>query len=445
VKKIISGLLISFLLSCLFVTTMLAQAPEKKREFVYGVNVFTGQAYEGTFYPLTEPTLYLLADVTNIISPRHTLVYFWPVTNEYKADWDGLSETVEGTLEILKGNQLVHSLSQVKYIIQYPQGLNSGEVYVYTGPEAEAQYQEFDRQRQAYRDVVAEYYEASRNYRQLLSDRVAKGEAIDQIPPLPEEPEPFLFFSTGVYDGFALELAPGNYTIRLRGEDGQIVPDSTRDLIVFSHQREGVGYTVVPQDKWTTPEQSDDPSQVLYARSGAVIYLQPFVEKEYNELYFTRLSQPQSTTGNRDRWIWLPLQPKEAQHLEILRGGQVVEQIAEKPYLVKQTSGSALGYEVLEQSQAEDERSRTRTPDFEGYEVRVEPGQSSFSLRLVDAEGNIISGSEREVRLVRTHYSAALYLVPVLPLLVGGALAIWRRTKLASLPKYGEAGGRQKE
>ncbi len=442
VNNLATALSLALILGLLAVTTVLAQTPEKKREFVYGVQVFTGQAYDGTFYPLSEDTLYLLADVSNIVSPRYSLVYFWPVTNEYKADFDALSETVAGTLEILQGGQVVQNLAQTKYVIQYPRGLDAGEVHVYLGQEAEAQYKEFERQKQAYRDAIFAYHEATINYHQDAQDKLSSGQLKTELPPPPEEPAPFNFFSTGVYDGFHINLPAGNYAIRLKDASGQIVPGSERQLVVFTEQRQGVSYTLIPQDKWTLPEQSHDPSQTLYARSGVVIYLQPFEEKEYNELYYTRLKTPQSTTGRSDHWQWVPQSPVPAAPLlQVVYNGQVVQGITQKPYIVKQTEGKGLGYQIIEQSQGETERERTRTPDFVGYQVQVGPEQPSFTVRLVDVAGRVLPGSEREIRLVNPQYSSALYFLPLLPLVIGFALALWRASRLARMPKYGEAVG----
>lgn len=428
-------LLVTLLVWMWFVAPTSAQEPVKERQFVYGVNAFTGKAYAGTFYPPTVDTLYLLADTRSIVSPRYTLIYFWPITNEYKADWDGLNETVPGTLEILQRGRLLHTLTQTKYVIQYPRGLNAGEVHLYIGQEAETQYQEFQRQRQAYRDRVWEYYQATREYReqlQKLADKNPETEVI--IPDPPAEPEPFLFFSTSVNDGFPVELPAGTYTIRVRGEDGAIVPQSERKLIVFAPRRAGLGYVVVPQDKWTTPEQADDPGQVIYARRGSVVYLQPFIEQEYNELYYTRLEKPQSTAGSRDRWMWVHMRPKTGGYLEVLRDGQVVGRVERKPYTVRQLPGPALGYEVVEY-QPEEGAERVRSPDFEGFEIRVEPGRPSYTIRLVEADGSVVPGSEREIRLVKTQSAWTLYLLPFLPLVTGVSLVAWRRSKVIPLPK----------
>jgi hypothetical protein len=389
VKKLVSGLVVAYFLSTALVVTTLAQAPEKVREFVYGVNVYNGTEYHGTFYPPSEDTLYILADITNIISPRNTLVYFWPATNELKADWDNLNEVVDGTLEIVQGGEVIDTLD-----------------------------------------------------REQLFDDVTQGKLKEEPPPPPEQPAPFLFFSTGIHDGFALTLPAGTYTIRLRDNDGQIVADSERELVVFSPQREGVGYTVVPQDKWTIPDQSDDPSQILYARGGTVIYLQPFAEEEYNEQFFTRLETPQDATSSADRWMWVHLQPQDGQYLEVLHGDQVVDSVDKKAYVVKQLPGTALGYEILDQEKAEDERSRSRTPDFEGYEIEAAPDQPSMTIRLVDADGKVIRGSEREIKLVDPQFSSMLFILPAIPLLVGGGMIFWRKRRFARLPKYGEFAGR---
>lgn len=423
---------VALLLSIFFTAAALAQAPVKERQFVYGVNAFAGRDYVGTFYPPTVNTLYLLADTRSIVSPRYTLLYFWPITNEYKVDWDSLNETVTGTLEILRRGKLLHSLSQTKYVIQHPRGPDAGEVHLYIGREAEAQYQEFQRQRQAYRDRVWEYYEATRRYQEQLEEELAKGERGEEvsIPDPPLEPEPFMFFSTSLNDGFPIELPAGAYSIRIRGADGQIVPQSERKLIVFSPRREGLGYTIIPQTKWTTPEQADDPSRVIYARSGSSMYLQPFVEEEHNELYYTCLAKPQSTEGSSDRWVWVHIQPKDGGYLEVLRDGQVIGRVERKPYWVKQIPGPALGYEVVEY-QAGGEGSRPRSPDFEGYEIRVEPGQPSYAIRLVEPDGSVVVGSEREIRLVKTRNLWALYLLPLLPLTAGVSLTVWRRGKVA--------------
>lgn len=412
-----------------------AQAPPKERQFVYGVNAFDGKGFAGTFYPRHVKTMYLMADVPNVVAPRYTLVYFWPITNEYRADWDGLNEAVQGVLEVLQGDRVVQQLEQTRYVIQYPDGLD-GPPLLYVGQEAEARYARFQEERRAYRDRLEAYTQARLAYQEALQQAMRdreQGKAVT-LPSPPEEPEPFTFFSTPVNDGFVLSLPAGVYRIRVRLPDGTILPESQRQLVVFSHRRQGIGYTVIPQSRWTTPEQADDPARVIYARPGTVMYLQPFVAREYNELYFTRLSSPQSTAGSEDRWVWSYLAPHEGGSLEVRAGGGEAVRVERRPYRVRQLPGPALGYEVLEYDPDNPEMG-TRSPDFWGYPVHVEPGRKTYTIRLVDEAGEEVPGSARQVRVLFTANGWALFLVPLIPLTFGISVIAWRREQRSQARK----------
>src|SRR5262249_25772740 len=95
-----------------------AQTAQKERAFVYGINAAFATTYLGTFAPDSAPAIYLLADQTSVISPRITEIYFWPITNEYQADWTIVNEPVPGKLEILRGGQLFTTIDPTKYSIQ---------------------------------------------------------------------------------------------------------------------------------------------------------------------------------------------------------------------------------------------------------------------------------------------------------------------------------------
>jgi hypothetical protein len=86
----------------------------------------------------------------------------------------------------------------------------------------------------------------------------------------------------------------------------------------------------------------------------------------------------------------------------------------------------------------EDERLATRSPDFEAFAVKIRPDQASFSVRLVDPDGRVVPGSERQVKRVQTGASDGYFLLPLLPLAIGIGLGFWRKSKVASLPKYGD-------
>src|SRR5207302_1187226 len=190
-----------------------AQVPVKERQFVYGINAFAWEGYAGSLSARPAHTIYVLAGHRSIVSARETLVYFWPITGEYRADWSGLNASVAGALEVFQAGRAVTVLPRQSYVIQYPNGPDS---------------------------------------------------------------------------------AP----------DGQIVEGSQRSLVAFSHRREAVGFTIVPQTRWTVPERSDEPASTIYARPDQVLYFQPFAAREYNELAYAHLTNPQSAEGRSDGWRW---------------------------------------------------------------------------------------------------------------------------------------------
>ena len=66
-----------------------AQSTEAQPAFVYGINAAVPGSFVGTFAPGDE-AIYLLAGEVSVLSPRMTGIYFWPITNEYRADWRAL-------------------------------------------------------------------------------------------------------------------------------------------------------------------------------------------------------------------------------------------------------------------------------------------------------------------------------------------------------------------
>lgn len=413
----------------LLVVPAQAQEPEKVEAFVYGGQVFNGLGYISAFYPPAVDTIYLLADRPNILSPRRTLVYFWPLTHAYKADWSSMNQTVPGDLEILDGNAVVVTIPQESYVVQWPQG-PQGPQELYTGAEAEALYRAFDAARKAYQDAVWAHNDAMQQYYQDLKRAQEAREQGRQVelPQEPQEPEPPQIYSTSVGQGSVVNLPVGRYAVHVRADDGRIVPGSENSLIVFEPRRQGLGYEIVPQEKWTRPERTDDPANVIYARHGSVLYLQPFVAEEYNELYYTRLEDPQSQAGRKDRWTWVHVRPfEEAGNLILDFGDQTVEVLA-KPYRVEQLPGSALGYKVMDY----DPVAEKRPPDFVAYQLFVDANHAGYSLQLQDSDGKAVFGSQRQVRRVSEIDTWALYFLAGLPLTIGGFILVGRRERLAA-------------
>ncbi|MEZ4657494.1 MAG: hypothetical protein R2911_07980 [Caldilineaceae bacterium] len=67
--------------------------------------------------------------------------------------------------------------------------------------------------------------------------------------------------------------------------------------------------------------------------------------------------------------------------------------------------------------------------------MTVSPVHAAFQLQLVDANGAIIPGSQRDVKLVQGDRAGAFMFLPLAPLLMGLGVVVWRRARFARLPK----------
>ena len=417
-----AGLAVLIVLCLLSTGTAIAQVPLKERQFVYGINAFTWKGYAGALSPRAARTVYLLAGRPSIISPRETLVYYWPTTGDYRADWSSLDASVPGTLEVSATGRRPERLTRALYVIQYPEGSASSKSVLYVGAEARAQHERFLRGRERFRNALWRYDEAQRAYRDALDRAVLarqRGEKV-VLPRAPRGPAPFLLASTEVHDGFVINLPPGRYRVRLRGADGRVVPDSERMLLVFTHRRESVGFTVVPQRRWTVPERVDAPAATVYARPNQVVYVEPFVEREYNDLAYTRLENPQSRDGQANGWRWEYVEPVASPRAEVLRPGTAREIVPRRPFHVAQTPGQALGYEVVEPH-------GIQRPDFEAFRLVVRT--ATAAVRPLDDRGQPLAGRVL-IRVPHTGASLQMFLIPLIPVAIGLAAVSWRRERL---------------
>ncbi|HJZ48795.1 MAG TPA: hypothetical protein VKE41_16570 [Roseiflexaceae bacterium] len=411
-----------------------AQTPKKERAFVYGINAAFATNYVGTFAPDSAPAIYLLADQISVISPRITEIYFWPITNEYQADWTLVNEPVPGKLEILRSGQLIATIDPTKYTIQFTPRGTTTDARLYLGAEAEQAQAQFKAKQDAYQKASGEYLEAQRQWTAAMDAAIAQRAAGKNVtvPPEPQPPAPIDIFSNGLNDGFPIKLTPGSYQIHLRSPDGTIAPRSRRDLVVFAPRRVAVGYTVVPETRWTTPDQVTDLSDVILGAPGSNLYLQPHVTREYLARAYALLQDPQAHDVETSEWTWVSGEPLNDGQLEVVVGGQVVDRRALTPYRVRQLADTALGYEV--QPYVPGEASSRSSPDFIAYPIRLETSGMAYSVRMVSPQGTAIDGSGRLVRApIRAAFSELL-LLPAAPLIVG-AFVILRRRRRMRLPR----------
>lgn len=404
--------------------------PRKERQLVYSISAYTGQQYEGSFAPQQMGTIYLMADRPAILNAQMTDVYYWPITREYMADWFGFQEEIPGKLEIVKDGQVIESLERTDYSYVYPSGYG-GRQELRLGEEAIAAYEDYQNRIDAYYSAVSAYYDAYAEWQRIMGEILREVQETgiykdpSEIPEPPTQPTPPADFAYQPRKAFIVTLPPGRYTLRVRDEEGNIVAGSEKRLDVFTARREGTGLSVLPEHKWTRGFQSNDPADTFYLDGRRVFYIAPHHSQEFNLYKWAKMSKlhvPLEGEGMTSAWIWVHFDPITDATLQVLKDGEVVDEVKFEGYYVRQTPGSALGYEVIRAEEAE------RAPTFSAYRVDLEAGSGSYQLRLVDREGNVLPGSEREVRSVQRPGSIA-YVIPLFPFGVGLGVFVWRRSK----------------
>ena len=384
-----------------------AQEPERERQLVYHVNAFEGQSWEGIFYPQSEDTIYLLAGHRNTITPRETLVYFWTITQRFLPDWTELDQLVEARMEIRRGDTVVDTLMLSDYVLQGQRAGAQTALQLYTGEEAHRVYRQYQQDLDVYWAALDAY-----------TQRRAEGEAGDA----PEAPR---LFSTKVLQGFIVELGEGSYEVRLYDQNNQLIPDSRKQLRVFSPRRTGLTYELIPEASWTVREYSETPEETVYVARDSRLFLRPFHAQEYNAYLYGKLRDPQAPPGNELGWIWAPQQPISMATLRVSQNMNV-ESIPYRDFQVEQTARGSLGYTI----RTLDTGSDGPAPSFSAYELTLSlaPGESS-QVWLVDDTGKEVSGSRRTVRGVQPHAGNLLYLPSALPFVWGLFLTLRRVRK----------------
>lgn len=426
------GVLFGLLVVVVLAVPALAQTPDKERRFVYGINLFDGVVYVTGFVPPSVSAIYVLAGQVGVIDPKMTQVYFWPITNDYRADFTSLNELVSGRLEVALGTQVVQSVELTEYVVQVDQSGRLGPGEVFLGESARAAWERFQAERQAYVDSLRTYADAQAEYQRQLDEIRRSGQASPSLPPAPVEPASFSLYSTEVGRGFPFQLPPGEYTIRVRGADGQIVPDSEKRLVAFAPRRYGIGYEILPQERWTAPEQAGDPADVVYTTPGSVSYLHAYTAQELNAEAYARLRNPQDVAATPNRWQWVRIGPLQAAPTLLVRDGSREQRLNVEDFAVEQVPGAALGYRVVPFTERGPDPRPQRSPDITGYRVEAPPGRATLSMRLVDADGNELPGSAREVVVVASVPGWQLALPVLVPLAIGLSVVLWRREQVQS-------------
>jgi len=418
-----------------------AQETPFKEQLVYSLTSFNGSTFSKSFCPQSEDTIYLIANQNSVVSPTKTIVYYWPITRRYMAGFSTLNEKITGKLEILQNGKVIATQEEQKYILYYPKGYWSEKAIMYLDAEADTYYKKYKEAVDAFNQKLREYYQAMERYREALNkffeEVRRRREAGEEGPlniPIPKEPQPpaFVdFYASDPASGFILNLPPGKYEIRLRRDDGTIFEGSEKKVVVFTSRRKGgVGYEIIPGNRWTKKENCDDPSWIIHAVGKNELYFNPYKQEEYNELYYNKLVDPQEI-GRIERFRWVHIDPVEGVNLLFGRGKEILQNVEKAPYFVKQIPGPELGYEIIPYD--EELQKKGYKPTFESYKVSLSPNlpKTDYQVSVVaQSSGTPEAKSERTIRLLKKENAPYIYIAAFIPLVVGIVTILGRVSKI---------------
>jgi hypothetical protein len=423
--------------------TLPAQAPVREEQFIYSVLSFNGKDYSGTFARERAEGVYLIAGVDNFIFARKTFVYFWPITAEWKTETSVFNETLPGIIELSGPGMEPRELSTVRFTYYNIKGEYELNWRVAMNEEADEIYQYYAAQRDAYWDERSAYSDASFEYQRkmdeltdrILAERRAGRDPADLVaeleslepPEEPKAPDEFIVAPREPQSAYNINLPPGEYRIRFLTPDGKIMQGSEHKLVLFERRRsDTAGLEVIPADKWTRPEESRHPRSVLYVDGTTDVYLRPFYQDEYNDLYYEKLLR-NDARGNPNIMKWVRLQQVPRATIALQRNGEI-ENVSEAPYRVEQVPGAALGYRILPYTPDPEQGE----PDLFAFKVAIDRTTPVIRLEVRDSAGQTISGSRRQIRVVgRSGAPPTLLVLALLPLAVMGLVLAFRATKLS--------------
>jgi hypothetical protein len=422
---------------------LFADVPVRTEEFIYSILAFNGRDYSGTFARKEADTIYLLADVNNFLTVRNVFVYFWPITQDWKTDTSVLNVPFQGTLELSGRRAEPERLGMTPYTYYNVQGEYELNWKVAKEEEAEAAWQHYQDLMTAYWQSVSQYYEKRATYEAILNqltvtitrmrdegkDVTALIDSLRELkaPPEPQYPTEYIVPPRPVEKAFILNLPVGEYRIRFFTEDGRIMEGSERRIVAFEKRRaEAIGLEVIPGDKWTRPVESKTPASVLYVDGSTDLYLRPFFEQEYNDLYYEKMRK-NDAKGNPTLMKWVRIQQVPKARVEITPRASETEMVMEEPFYVEQVKGAALGYQIVPFDP--EGKHKGREPSLQAFHVPISKDQRIIRLRVQDKEGNYLPTSQRQIRVITPSRTGIISLILAFCPLIVMIVVLARRSR----------------
>ena len=402
------------LLLLLCAAALFADVPVREEQFIYSILAFNGKDYAGTFARQEADTIYLVADVDNFITVRNVFVYFWPITQDWKTDTSVLNVPFEGTLELSGREAEPEMLGMTPYTYYNIRGEYELNWKVAKEAEAEAAWQHYQELMDAYWQSVSDYYEKRAMYEAMLNQLTItitkmrdEGKDVSALidtlrelkaPPEPQYPTEYIVPPVPVQKAFILNLPVGEYQIRFFTKEGQIMERSERRIVAFEKRRaEAIGLEVIPGDKWTRPVESKTPASVLYIDGSTDLYLRPFYQQEYNDLFYEKMRK-NDAKGNPTLMKWVRIQQVPKARVEVTGPSSEAQMVLEEPFYVEQVKGAALGYQIVPFDP--EGKHKDREPSLQAFHVPISKDQRVIRLRVQDKEGRYLPSGERQIRVI---------------------------------------------
>jgi hypothetical protein len=402
------------LLLLLCAAALFADVPVREEQFIYSILAFNGKDYAGTFARQEADTIYLVADVDNFITVRNVFVYFWPITQDWKTDTSVLNVPFEGTLELSGREAEPEMLGMTPYTYYNIRGEYELNWKVAKEAEAEAAWQHYQELMDAYWQSVSDYYEKRAMYEAMLNQLTItitkmrdQGKDVSALidtlrelkaPPEPQYPTEYIVPPVPVQKAFILNLPVGEYQIRFFTKEGQIMERSERRIVAFEKRRaEAIGLEVIPGDKWTRPVESKTPASVLYIDGSTDLYLRPFYQQEYNDLFYEKMRK-NDAKGNPTLMKWVRIQQVPKARVEVTGPSSEAQMVLEEPFYVEQVKGAALGYQIVPFDP--EGKHKDREPSLQAFHVPISKDQRVIRLRVQDKEGRYLPSGERQIRVI---------------------------------------------
>lgn len=403
-KRMIMVFMTLFLFfSLIVITPACAQTPESQEQIVWGVLTSENGNYFGVFAP-ESCDIFLLADVQQVLLPQRTNVYYWPITKEYKADWQSLDVPITGTMRVknLKTGS-VEMIQAVPYIIFTD--VDTGRYILLSGDEATQRYDDYLARRKAYLDSVSEY--------DTLFSKYQKEKETNPNAEAPVYPEPFSEYLTAPDLGFVTSFKSGRYEITILDEGGAEVEGAKRFVDVIEPKKSDYSLVAIPERKWTYKQTIRPHEDVLYiSRENENLYLQVQEARQYNEYAYTRFRAPQSIKGSRDRSIWVS--GDFVNDVVIQYGNKEgVYKTGLQEYRVIQNSGAKLGYQILQRDSGD-----AKKADFSAFNIPVSKDDRTIVYSIADPKNDTVLSQNNKIVIVEKTFPVYSYLLILLPLAV---------------------------